>query len=363
MTAQKKLDLLLEFANVMSKEHEINHLLDAMADYAKNLLAADRVSIFIYDSKEDELWTTVSQGVDNEIRIPADSGLAGYAALSKEIQIVVDAYSDFRFNPEIDQITGYTTKSVLVVPLLDHNDELLGVFQALNKVDGLFTTDDSEMLLLISNYASKSIENALLYSQLSQTQTQLIHKLSSAAEFKDQDTSKHTQRVGKYAAIVARGVGLPEREVELIELTAPMHDAGKLGIPDAILQKPGRLTHDELFEMQKHAQIGYHILHDDDNELLRIAAEIARDHHEKVDGTGYPDGKIGDEISLFGRIVSIVDVFDALVSSRPYKEAWSFEKALGYLEENKGSHFDVTLVEIFMKNIDKIREVYINYHD
>jgi len=362
MTAQQKVDLLLEFAKVMARENELHPLLETMADYAKDLLDSDRCSIFLYDSKEDELWTTVAHGED-EIRISADSGVAGFSALSKEIQIVVDAYNDFRFNPEIDQMTGYTTKSILTVPLLNHNDEVLGVFQALNKDTGLFTGDDAEMLLLISNYASKSIENALLYSQLTRTQTQIITKLSSAAEFKDADTSLHTKRVGHYAAIIAKGMGLPVKDVELIKLTAPMHDAGKIGISDAIIHKPGKLDDHEYEEMKKHATIGYELLYDEDNNFLRTAAEIARDHHEKVDGSGYPAGLIGDEISLFGRISAIADVFDALTSKRSYKEPWSFEDGLTYLNDNSGTHFDTILVDIFTAKREEVHIIYKKYQD
>lgn len=363
MTAQQKVDLLLSFAKIMARETDLNDLLTSMADYAKDLLNANRCSIFLYDAKEDELWTTVAHETDKEIRIPADSGVAGYSALSKEIQIVVDAYNDFRFNPEVDQTTGYTTKSILTVPLLNHNDEVLGVFQALNKESGLFTIDDAEMLLLISNYASKSIENAILYSQLTRTQTQIITKLSSAAEFKDADTSMHTRRVGYFAGIIAKGLGLSPKDVELVRLTAPMHDVGKIGISDAIIHKAGKLDVQEFAEMKKHAMIGYELLFDEDNNFLRMAAEIARDHHEKVDGTGYPEGLIGDEISLFGRIAAIADVFDALTSKRPYKEGWLFSDAIQYLEDNSGTHFDRTLVDIFISCKDEVHEVYKKYQD
>lgn len=363
MTAQRKVDLLLEFASIMAKENELDALLNTMANYAKNLLDCDRSSIFLYDKDTDELWTKVALETKETIRIPAESGVAGYAALSKEIQIVVDAYNDFRFNPEVDQITGYTTKSILTVPLLNHNDEVLGVFQGLNKSDGLFTKDDAEMLQLISNYATKSIENALLYTQLTQTQTQIIIKLSSAAEFKDSETSMHTKRVGYYAEIMAKALGLSNKDVELVKLTAPMHDAGKIGIADAIIHKPGKLDEEEFEKMKEHAKIGYDLLFDEDNEFLRAAAEIAKDHHEKVDGSGYPHGLFGDEISLFGRITAIADVFDALTTRRPYKEPWSFQDALNYLQENRGSHFDTTLVDLFITNEEHVRLIHKEYKD
>ncbi len=363
MTAQKQIDLLMSFAKVVSRIEDLDALLNTMAEYAKELVDADRCSIFLYDAKEDELWTTVAQETDMPIRIPADSGVAGYAALSKEIQIVVDAYNDFRFNPEVDQSTGYTTRTILTVPLLGHNDEVLGVFQALNKQNGLFTREDAEILLLISNYASQSIENALLSEKLNETQTQIILKLSSAAEFKDNDTSLHTKRVGLYSRLIAEKLGFSKKEADLLELTAPMHDAGKIGIADAIIHKPGKLSETEFNEMKRHAEIGYKLLYDEDNELLRTAAIIARDHHEKVDGSGYPQGLIGDEISLFGRIVAIADVFDALTTERPYKEPWSIKEAIKYLQDHRASHFDSSLVDIFVEDISEIKQIYNNFHD
>ena len=356
-SAEKQLAILLEFGKVINKTKSLDDVLESMANFARDILQVDRCSIFIYDKNKDELWSKVAHEV-HPIRITAKRGLAGYAALSKETQIVVDAYNDYRFNREVDKATGYLTHTILSVPLLDNQENTIGVFQALNKKQGIFTNVDAELLLLISNYAASAIENAILYDKLRDTQTKIINKLASAAEFKDQETSKHTKRVGLYSALLAEKYGLSQEDIAKIELAAPMHDAGKIGIADKILLKPDKLSKNEFEMMKTHTQLGHDLLFDEENEYLKAAALIALEHHEKWDGTGYPHGKKGEEISIFGRIVAIADVFDALISVRPYKEPWSFEKAHTLLNENSGTHFDPALIALFNENIEKIRTIY-----
>jgi response regulator RpfG family c-di-GMP phosphodiesterase len=356
-SAEKQLAILLEFGKVINKTKSLDDVLESMANFARDILQVDRCSIFIYDKNKDELWSKVAHEV-HPIRITAKRDLAGYAALSKETQIVVDAYNDYRFNREVDKATGYLTHMILSVPLLDNQENTIGVFQALNKKQGIFTNVDAELLLLISNYAASAIENAILYDKLRDTQTKIINKLASAAEFKDQETSKHTKRVGLYSALLAEKYGLSQEDIAKIELAAPMHDAGKIGIADKILLKPDKLSKNEFEMMKTHTQLGHDLLFDEENEYLKAAALIALEHHEKWDGTGYPHGKKGEEISIFGRIVAIADVFDALISVRPYKEPWSFEKAHTLLNENSGTHFDPALIALFNENIEKIRTIY-----
>jgi len=356
-SAEYQLNVLLDFGKVINKTKTLNSVLESMADFARDILSADRCSIFVYDKLTDELWSKVAHDIE-PIRITARKGVAGYAALSKETQIVVDAYNDYRFNPEVDKATGYLTQSILAVPLLDNQDNTIGVFQALNKKDALFTNLDAEMLLLISNYAASAIENAILYDKIRSTQSKIIHKLASAAEFKDQETSKHTKRVGLYSALLGAHYGLGEEEVRKLELTAPMHDTGKIGIPDRIMLKPEKLDDEEFHTMKEHSTIGYELLFDAEDEYLQTAALISYEHHEKYNGKGYPKGKKAEEISIYGRIVAIADVFDALVSERPYKHAWSFETALAYLQSERGEHFDPTLIDIFVENIETIRAIY-----
>ncbi len=351
-----QLFMLLKLGEEISSKTNLDDILKILGDTAREILQADRCSIFIYDEKKQELWTRVAHGVD-EIRVTADTGVVGKAALSQEVQIVIDAYNDFRFNKEVDKQTGYVTQNIIAVPLLNHNRETIGVFQALNKKSGFFTATDAEILVLIGNYASVSLENALLYNKLKESQTKIIHKLSGAAEFKDNETSAHTKRVGMYTEIIAQAMGFDRDFCDLVKLTSPMHDIGKIGIPDSILLKPGKLDDDEFTVMKKHAMFGYEILFEDGDEILKMAATIARDHHEKWDGSGYPMGKKGEEISIQGRITAVVDVFDALTSRRPYKEPWSVERAVKLIQGESGTHFDPKVIDAFLEKLDTFIEI------
>ncbi|MFP4332647.1 MAG: HD-GYP domain-containing protein [Campylobacterales bacterium] len=357
-----RLFMLLKLGEEIASKTNLDEILNILGDTARDIVEADRCSIFIYDKKKNELWTKVAHGVE-EIRVSADSGVVGKAALSREVQIVIDAYNDFRFNKDIDKETGYLTKNIIAVPLLNSKRETIGVFQALNKKSGFFDNTDAEMLVLIGNYASVSLENALLYRELKESHTKIIHKLSSAAEFKDNETSVHTKRVGLFAEILGYELGLSRDRCSLLKLTSPMHDIGKIGIPDKILLKPGKLSDEEFEVMRTHAQIGYDILYDESDITLKTAAMIAREHHEKWDGGGYPLGIRGEAISIEGRITALVDVYDALTSKRPYKEAWSHEDAKALIQRSRGEHFDPNVVDVFLKNFQKIKSIKEKYSD
>lgn len=355
---EEQLGMLLELGKKLSRETELNRILAVLHDVARDLIGCDRCSIFIYDEKRNELWTRVAHGVENEIRIPADKGVAGFARLSEEVQIVVDAYNDFRFNKEVDRETGYLTKSILAVPLFDTKNRVIGVFQALNKHDGTFLNTDAELLILIGGYASAMLENAVLYENLRKNRNKIILKLSSAAEFKDNETYNHTKRVGLYSKLLALEYGLDEQRSERIKVASSMHDTGKIGIPDRVLLKPGKLDAQEWKIMQSHAKIGYDILYDNEDEMLKMAATIAYEHHEKYNGKGYPRGLVGEEISIEARITALADVFDALVSKRPYKEPWSFESARDLILSEAGEHFDPNLAAIFDRELQRFITIY-----
>jgi putative two-component system response regulator len=186
---------------------------------------------------------------------------------------------------------------------------------------------------------------------------EIVTLLMKAAEHRDTDTGDHVARVAGYVALVAEGLKLPPERCRLLSLASTMHDVGKIGVPDAILLKPGRLTPDERAEMEKHAERGYPILESSTSELVKLAAEIAWTHHEKWDGTGYPRRLKGDDIPLSGRIVAVADVFDALVSDRPYKKAWSPEEARAHLVASAGSHFDPACIEAFLSRWDEVLRI------
>ncbi|WP_305910369.1 HD domain-containing phosphohydrolase (plasmid) [Methylomarinum sp. Ch1-1] len=188
-----------------------------------------------------------------------------------------------------------------------------------------------------------------------------IHMLGKAGHYNDTDTGVHIWRMAAYSRVLAETIGWDMERCNLLELAAPMHDTGKIGIPDAILKKPGKLDQEEWKIMKSHSSIGHGILKQSKAPLFQLAAEIALNHHEKWDGTGYPNGLSAMEIPESARIVAIADVFDALSMKRPYKEAWSLAKIQDYLNENAGSHLDSQLVEVFMDIMPTILEIKANW--
>ncbi|WP_019614877.1 response regulator [Psychromonas ossibalaenae] len=199
--------------------------------------------------------------------------------------------------------------------------------------------------------------------QLEESRFEIIRKLGRAAEYKDNETGMHVVRMSHYAKVLAEQLDVSRDWVDLLFNAAPMHDIGKIGIPDYILGKPGKLDADEWHIMQQHAQFGANILDDNESEILQLAQEIALCHHEKWDGSGYPNGLAGEEIPLSARIVAIADVFDALTSTRPYKEAWPVEKAVCLIEELAGVHFDPVLVPLFISQLDNILTIKASFTD
>lgn len=194
-------------------------------------------------------------------------------------------------------------------------------------------------------------------AELETTRLQIIHRLGRAAEFKDNETGNHVIRMSHYARLIAEAMGLAAHSVELLFHAAPMHDVGKIGIPDNILLKPGKLDAVEWEVMRQHPAMGAEILGTHAHPLMQAAHEVALTHHEKWDGTGYPKGLRGEEIPLFGRIVAIADVFDALTSARPYKEAWSVDDALAMIDAGAGKHFDPGLLQPFKAVMPEILEI------
>ncbi len=204
--------------------------------------------------------------------------------------------------------------------------------------------------------AYKDIEEA--NRQIRESHMEMILNLAIAAEYKDPDTGSHILRISDYAAEVARALGLAAEEVEILRYASPMHDIGKLGIPDKILQKPGKLDPDEWEIMKQHPLIGARIFQNSKSPLLRAASQIALSHHEQYDGNGYPSGLKGEDIPLFGRIVTMVDIFDAIVSKRCYKSAASFREGMDYVKSLSGTYLDPKLVDLFVRIEGKIKEIY-----
>lgn len=200
-------------------------------------------------------------------------------------------------------------------------------------------------------------EVAIKTSELVEREREIIWRLAKAIERRDADTGDHIARMARICGILAEGLGYAEEDCRLIEMAAQMHDVGKIGIADEILFKPGALTSEERRVMETHTDLGWTILEGSKSRLLQMAADIAVSHHEKWDGTGYPKGLAGEEIPMVGRITALADVFDALMSVRPYKPAWPREKAVAFIAEGRGKHFDPACVDTFFGHIDAIASI------
>ena len=231
--------------------------------------------------------------------------------------------------------------------------------------------DRNELLMRVHNLLQAQLAHRLLHDQktvlenmvrarteeLYRTRLQIVQRLGMASEYRDEETGSHILRMSHICALLARALGWSNDQCDLILNASPMHDIGKIGIPDSILLKPGKFEPQEWGVMKTHAVIGAKLLEGDDSDLLRMAREIALTHHEKWDGTGYPNGLSGINIAIAGRIAALADVFDALTSERPYKKAWTVEAAWDLIKENRGKHFDPDLVDIFEQKLPAILEI------
>lgn len=240
---------------------------------------------------------------------------------------------------------------IFVTALSDDRDETEGF--AVGCVDYI-TKPVSAPIVLARVKAQLSLVSA---ETLRTTRLQVIQRLGRAAEYKDNETGLHVIRMSHFAREIALAAGMGEADAEELFNAAPMHDVGKMGIPDAILCKPGKLTPEEWEIMKQHARIGAEIIGDDSSTLLQMARRIALCHHEKWDGSGYPQGLVGKAIPIEARIIALADVFDALTSKRPYKEAWPIETTVDYIQNESGKQFDPELVAAFIQALPKITAI------
>ena len=229
--------------------------------------------------------------------------------------------------------------------------------------NGAVDAEMHELLEIFCANVALSYERLLLREEVQETQRATLLLLSEAVERRSQEGGAHVRRIAELSTLLAVAWGLPADDVEQLRLAAPLHDVGKIGIPDAILSKPGKLDAAEWAQMQTHARIGYELLARSDRRTLRLGAQIAHEHHERWDGQGYPQGLAGEDISLSARIVGLADVLDTLLSDRVYKQRWDFDTAIDYIESQAGLHFDPRLVKLLTEQLDAVRGIYDQYPD
>lgn len=362
--ANEILELVFVYLAEVSSLRDYDEIIAVLARMGRALTSADRCSIWVVSENRESIWTKVSQGID-AIELPIDSGIVGDAISIGERVIIDDVYGDERFNQDIDKRTGYKTESMMVIPMYDNNDIIIGAFQVINHQgqSDFFDERDMERLTLASTYAAETLVSAKLAIEIEETQKEVVFTMGSIGESRSKETGNHVKRVAEYSYLLAIAYGLSHEEAELLKQASPMHDIGKIAIPDNILKKPARFDENERYIMNKHAELGYQMIKNSQRPLLKAAAIVAYEHHEKWDGSGYPNGKKGKDIHLYGRITALADVFDALGSDRVYKKAWSDERIFKLIQEEKAKQFDPRLVELFFENIDAILSVREKFQD
>lgn len=368
---------------MLSKERQLDRLLATIVEESRRFFFCEGGSLFTREGEELKFRIAqndvLNQNITAEnlkgkqISVSAKS-IAGFVASSGEILNIPDVYeipedAPYSFDPSFDTQNNYRTKSVLALPLKDHQDVVLGVLQLINPtkeeeiVSFDFVKDDQDLVDSLASSAAIALTNARLIDQMRDAHIDTIFRLSVAAEYKDEDTASHLERMSRYSAVLSRKMGFDDTFIDRIQLASPMHDVGKIGIPDAILMKPGKLTDREFDIMRTHPQIGARILGGSSSPLLHMAEVIALSHHEKWNGRGYPNKLKGEEIPIEGRIVALADVFDALTSRRCYKPAWPLERALSLIKETREDHFDPQVVDAFFESLDQILEIKQRYAD
>lgn len=336
----------------------------------------------LYTVYHDQLELTVSQNQTlseragdnvvktsyiNEMMPISNQSIAGYVTLTGKTVNIENAYQipsrfPFKHNKSFDLKANYKTISILTVPMKDPSERILGVLQLINhkEQNGDIVTFPEKLVELTQSLASQAAvayRNVTYQNELKQAHYDTIFRLSVAAEFKDTDTANHIKRMSNYCFLIAENLGLPVEEQELILHAAPMHDIGKIGIPDSILLKPAKLNKTEWEEMKKHTIYGAKILENARDKITETSRLIALHHHERWDGKGYPFGLHKEEIPIYARICTIADVFDALTSKRPYKQSFPLEKSLKIIKMESGTIFDPEFVEAFLAYPDKISQI------
>lgn len=344
----EKLRLLLSITELVAGRLELKPLIGEVIHQASRLVSADRSTLWLHDADREEIYTFIGEGLSHEFRMPVGQGVAGAAAARQRTIVIDDAYQSPLFNPDVDKRSGYLTRSLLAVPMESHDGRLIGVFQAVNRLEesqpnglGTFSPDDVEMLTALARIAAVAVENALLYEEQKRQFNSFIITLASSVDAKDPTTSKHTMMVTGVSVAIAKQMRLSAERVERIRIAAILHDYGKIGIPDEVLLKPAGLGDAERRLMQSHVlKTGLILSRIAFRRDLQDVPAIAAMHHEKLDGTGYPYGLREDEIPLEGRILAVADVFHALTQTRTYKKGKSPQEALELCRTMAQPHTD-----------------------
>jgi len=320
----------------------------------------------------------VIQTIDNDIQVCGfDSALAALEWLRlNKVDLIITDYrmpemNGVEFIRNVRELPGCESLPIMMITVVSEKSVRYDALDAgataflTRPIDQIECRTSCRNLLKIQEQQSIIQDKAdwlarqvdVATQQIVARERETLLRLGRAGEYRDEDTGNHVLRMARYASIIGKELGLAESECEDIEYAAPMHDIGKIGIPDHILLKPGKLDAEEWRIMQQHTVIGHNILNNSQSRYIQLGSVIALNHHEKFDGSGYPSGLKGREIPLVARIVAVADVFDALVTERPYKTAWSTDDALSLIKQQSGRHFDPQCVEAFFQRLSEIRMI------
>ena len=354
---QGLIGLITEISSTLDRDQILNLIIDQVRD----LLQAEASSLFLVDEESNDLVLYLSKDVHKTslppLRIPPDTGIIGHVIKTGEPIYLKDVKKDERHYDGIDQASGLETKSLLAVPLRvptvvlgrergTSEARIIGGVEAINKTDGDFNENDIQLIGTFAEQAATVLHIADLYTNADELFLNTIKALVAAIDAKDPYTEGHSQRVSDYSVAIAREAGIPLEMRHQIRIGALLHDIGKIGVPDTILTKDGHLTNEEFAEIKKHPTIGANII----RQVRHLQDELPalEQHHERIDGTGYPNGLQGSVISPIARIVAVADVFDAITSDRPYRLAMDIEMALDIMHKESGDHLDPIFVDAFI---------------
>ncbi len=346
----EQLRTLIELTKLITSTLETKEVRRRAIEAATTLLNAEAGSLILIDPDTGDLFFEIATGeksdVVKKIRLKKGEGIAGWVIENGKAIVLDDVRSDLRFYRGVDEKSNFITKSMIAVPVKTR-ERMLGVLEVINKKDGRFDNEDLEVLEALSNQIAIAIENANLYEEMRETFYGTIEALAETIEKRDPYTGGHTKRVMDYSLMIGGKLGLSKKEMENLKLSATLHDIGKIGIRDEVLLKKGKLIPEEAMEMNMHPKYGSEIL--SHIRQLKDVIPGMRGHHEKYDGSGYPDGLKGEEIPLNARIIAIADAFDAMTTDRPYRKALSIDEAINELKRYAGIQFDPYLIDIFIE--------------
>lgn len=346
---------IFELLGLINSSLDLEVVLDHALRCAERCLQAEASSIFLLDEKQGDLYFHLVRGKAAEkikhFRLKLGQGVAGWVARTGEPLIVPEARLDPRFDSRVDAFSGFETRSILCVPL-KHKERVIGVVQVLNKGGSRsFDSHDLELLTLLAAHIAIALENARIYQGVEEVLEQVVVTLSMTTEIRDPYTAGHQRRVAELAMALAEEMGLSESQVKCLRITGLLHDIGKMVVPAEILSKPGKLSEPELGLIKAHAQAGYDILKG--VKFPWDVAGIVLQHHEHLDGSGYPAGLKGEEILPEARVLSVADAVEAMASHRPYRPGLGLDKALEEIRRQRGIWYEPRVVDTCLRLFEK----------